>query len=184
MHRLYWWCASGRDLPGGESADDIAQQAVNDLLEGRRAWNLGKQPDIFRHLCDIADSILNGRVESWENKMIQAVSPLPTVDDDGEERPSLVESADPAALTASERLQLKEMLDASTQRIRSFLETLGDDVSCLEVAQTLAFEVDDPKRQAAVRSLNLSEKAYDNIRKRLARRWTKFVSLRTVPPEK
>lgn len=184
MHRLYWWCASGRDLPGGESADDIVQQAVSDLLEGRRVWNLAKQPDLFRHLCDIADSILSGRVESWQNKMIQAVSPLPVVDEDGEERPSPVNGADPSALPAAERLQLKEMLAASTQQVRDFLDTLGDDVSSLEVARTLAFETDDPKRQTAVKALNLSEKDYDNVRKRLARRWTKFVSSRPVPAAK
>lgn len=180
MHRLYWWCASGRDLPGGDSADDIAQQAVNDLLEGRRTWDLSKQPDVFRHLCDIADSILSGCVEGWQSKMIQAVSPLPTEDDEGNEHPSLVDGADASAKSAAERMQLKEILAASTQQVRDFLDTLGDDVSCLEVARTLAFETDDPKRQAAVKALNLSEKDYDNVRKRLARRWTKFVSSRPV----
>lgn len=180
MHKLYWWCVSGRDLPGGESADDVAHQAVNDLLEGRRAWDLQKQPDVFRHLCDIADSLLNGRVESWQNKMIQAVSPLPSVDDDGEERPSLVDGADPAALAPDELALLKEIVAASMQQVRDFLATLDDDVSCLEVARTLAFEVDDPNRRAAVKALNLPEKQYDNVKKRLARRWTKFITSRPV----
>jgi len=178
MHRRYWWAASGRDLPGGESADDIAQQAVNDLLEGRRKWDIAKQPDVFRHLCDIADSLLNGCVESWQNRMIQAVSPMPAEDEDGEERPSLVDGVDPNAGSAVDQLQLKELLAASTQQVRDFLATLNDDVSCLEVARTLAFEVDDPNRRAAVKKLNLSEKDYDNVKKRLARRWTKFISAR------
>jgi hypothetical protein len=178
MHRRYWWAASGRNLPGGESADDIAQQAVNDLLEGRRKWDLAKQPDLFRHLCDIADSLLNGCVESWQNRMIQAVSPMPTEDEDGEERPSPVDGVDPKATSAAAQLQLKEFLAVSTQQVRDFLATLGDDVSCLEVARTLAFEADDPNRRTAVKKLNLSEKDYDNVKKRLARRWTKFMSAR------
>lgn len=178
MHRRYWWAASGRNLPGGESADDIAQQAVNDLLEGRRKWDIAKQPDLFRHLCDIADSLLNGCVESWQNRMIQVASPLPSENDDGEEQTSNVDGVDPHAGSAAEHLQLKEFFAASTQQVRDFLATLHDDVSCLEVARTLAFEADDPNRRTAVKKLNLSEKDYDNVKKRLARRWTKFISAR------
>lgn len=184
MHKMYWWRASGRDLPGGESADDIAQQAVNDLLSGRRTWDTKKQPDVFLHLCNIADSLLNGCVEKWQNRMVRAVSPLSSKDEDGQNRASIVDGVDPSAESADNDLHLKEEVAASTQQVRDFLATLGDDVSCLEVARTLAFELDDPNRRSAVKKLNLSELDYDNVKKRLARRWTKFVSTRTVQARK
>lgn len=178
MHRRYWWAASGPNLRGGESADDIAQQAVTDLLEGRRKWDIAKQPDLFRHLCDIADSLLNGCIENWQNRMIRAVSPSPTEGEDGKEHRSPLDGIDPKATSAADQLQIKEFLTASTQQVRDFLATLDDDISCLEVARTLAFEIDDPNRRTAVKKLNLSEKDYDNVKKRLARRWTKFMSAR------
>lgn len=176
MHKKYWWCSSGQDLAGGDSAEDIAQQAVNDLLEGRRAWDLEKQPDAFTHLCDIADSILNGCVERWENRMIRAVSPLGTTDDDGKPRASVLDAGADEALSPAAALQLQEFAGASIARVDQFLRSLEDDLPCLEVARTLAYSDDDPNRRSAVKALNLSPQAYDNVRKRLARRWTKFMS--------
>jgi hypothetical protein len=184
MHILYWWLASGRNLPGGKNADDIAQQAVNDLLDGHRAWNLAVQPSLFKHLCDIADSILNGHVESWETRMIRAMSPLAAEDAEGEEQPSFLETVDPLAMPADEDVRIREAAAASIQKVQAFLASLHDDLSCLELARTLAFGVDDPKRAAAVRALNLSSKDYDNVRKRLARRWLKFDAAYAAQPAK
>ena len=174
MHNLYWWAASGQHLPGGKSADDIAQQAVSDLLDGHRAWNHAALPNLFKHLCDIADSILNGHVEAWESRMIRAVSPLPAEDEEGEETPSVLDAADPRIVPADEGARIREAALASVQKVNDFLASLHGDLPCLEVARTLAFAVDDPKRAAAVRTLNFSEKDYDNVRKRLARSWLKF----------
>lgn len=184
MHNLYWWAASGQHLPGGKSADDIAQQAVSDLLDGHRAWNHVVVPNLFKHLCDIADSILNGHVEAWESRMILAVSPLAAEDDEGEEKPSVLDVADPRVVPGDEGARIREAALASVQKVNDFLASLQDDVACLEVARTLAFAVDDPKRAAAVRALNLSEKDYDNVRKRLARRWLKFDAAYVPQPVK
>lgn len=184
MHNLYWWAASGQHLPGGKSADDIAQQAVSDLLDGRRAWNHVALPNLFKHLCDIADSILNGHVEAWESRMIRAASPLAAEDEDGEEKPSRLDVADPSIVPADETVRIREAALASVQKVKDFLTSLQDDLPCLEVARTLAFEVDDPKRATAVRALNLSEKDYDNVKKRLARRWLKFDATYAAQPVK
>ena len=92
--------------------------------------------------------------------------------------------ADQSIVPPDENARVREAALASTQKVKDFLASLQDDRSCLEVARTLAFGVDDPKRGSAVRALNLAEKNYDNVKKRLARRWLKFDASYAAQPVK
>lgn len=59
-----------RLLPGGQSAEDIVQEAVAKVISGERKWDPVKHPDLEAHLKSIIDSMLSRKglfgLKEWE----------------------------------------------------------------------------------------------------------------------
>ena len=70
VQRLGWVTGSGENpnLPKGMSAEDLAYQAIERVLTGTRSWNPDKEPDLFKLLCDVVDSLVSHLVNSEEHK--------------------------------------------------------------------------------------------------------------------
>lgn len=70
VRRLGWATGSGENpnLPNGMSAEDLACQAITRVFEGTRSWNPDKEPDLFKFLCDVVDSLVSHLVNSEEHK--------------------------------------------------------------------------------------------------------------------
>lgn len=70
VQRLGWVTGSGGNpnLPKGLSAEDLACEAITRVFEGTRSWNPDKEPDLFKFLCDVVDSLVSHLVNSEEHK--------------------------------------------------------------------------------------------------------------------
>ncbi|NMA26133.1 MAG: hypothetical protein GX934_00010 [Burkholderiales bacterium] len=70
VQRLAWVTGGGDNpnLPKGLSAEDLAVEAITRVLEGKRSWNPDKEPDLFKFLCDVVDSLVSHLVNSEEHR--------------------------------------------------------------------------------------------------------------------
>ena len=80
--RLYWQGIMNGNMPGGKQAQDVAQEVIEDVLTGQRAWNPATQLDLFAHLQSIVDSKLSHLVESMENRSVRSESALRAKDEE------------------------------------------------------------------------------------------------------
>lgn len=53
---------------GGVQAEDLAQQAIIDLIQGNRVWDKERQPDLLKHLQSVVDSKVSHLVQRVENR--------------------------------------------------------------------------------------------------------------------
>lgn len=72
--RLIWCGVPGRrggTPPGGVRAEDLAAEAIVDLLEGRRVWDAARDPDLLDWLRAVIDSKVSHLVECKENRVVR-----------------------------------------------------------------------------------------------------------------
>ena len=77
LRRLIWRGVPGLrgGIPaGGIRAEDLAAEAIVDLLEGRRVWNATRDPDLLNWLRDVVDSKVSHLVECKENRGVAQVA--------------------------------------------------------------------------------------------------------------
>jgi DNA-directed RNA polymerase specialized sigma24 family protein len=74
--RLYWQGIMNGNMPAGKEAQDVVQDAIEDVLTGQRSWNPATQPDLFVYLRRVVDSKLSHLVESMENRSVRSESAL------------------------------------------------------------------------------------------------------------
>src|SRR4051812_15603420 len=59
------------NLPKGYKAEDVAYQAIADVLDGTRNWNADKEPDLLNYLkFSVCRSIISNLLSSAHNKAI------------------------------------------------------------------------------------------------------------------
>lgn len=72
LKRRVWRGISGRlggSPAGGICPEDLAAEAVVDLLEGRRVWDANQKPELIDFLRDVVDSKISHLVNSKENRI-------------------------------------------------------------------------------------------------------------------
>lgn len=98
-------------------AEDLAAEAIVDLLEGRRVWDASHDPDLLDWLRDVIDSKVSHLVECKENRVLRrfladmdetenAAVSRGTANTQRLPDQTLVEAEDVAALCESIRVEL------------------------------------------------------------------------------
>lgn len=68
VRERYWRRSDGENLAKGWSAEDITLQAIADVYDGTRTWDLNKQPDLLTFLKrSVIDSLVDGLARSHDN---------------------------------------------------------------------------------------------------------------------
>jgi hypothetical protein len=83
LKRLRWLCEHSGTPPLGTDAKDVVQTVIEKLLDGRRAWDPTRQPDLVRHIMNIVDSEVNNLATSAENRRTSR-TPLDPANESGE----------------------------------------------------------------------------------------------------
>lgn len=92
--RRYRW-RTGTAI-GGESAEDLAFEAIKRVLDGDRKWDPQGKPDIFQYLTGVVDSLLSHLSKSPARILVQSFPES----EDGEILEELLKKADPESDTA------------------------------------------------------------------------------------
>lgn len=146
---------------GRLNVDDLAMQAINDVLEGRRAWNADYPP--FNNLCWIIKSIASNQLRK-ESRLI----PYDPDMEVGSEQsvPLLPVHASPAE--AYEANETQRSLRALIRRVID-----GDSLSRRLVELFLEWQTWKPKEMAV--ALNVSETEIYEAKRRMRRRIGKLL---------
>jgi DNA-directed RNA polymerase specialized sigma24 family protein len=161
--RLYWQGIMNGHMPGGREAQDVVQDAIEDVLNGRRFWNPVSQPDLFAHLRSIVDSKLSHLVESMEHRSVRSESALGARNEDAPGLTSLAE------LPASGASPFETLVQAEAEDFFwGFYELLADEPLLQKVIEWIDAGIDRPADIAV--HLGVPPREIYNARKRLQRR--------------
>lgn len=67
LNQRNWRGVWGGPPSGGIEAEDLAMEAINAVLTGKRAWDQTKNPDLLKFLYDVIDSKVSHLVRRSEN---------------------------------------------------------------------------------------------------------------------
>lgn len=166
--RLYWQGIRDGDMPEGKEAQDIVQDAIDDLFSGKRAWDPDSYPDLFAHLQSVIDSKVSAFVRSRANRRLRSeavLSAAATLDDD---EPSLLDTMT-SPKPGPEEIALEEEEERRSEDFAvSTLCSLDDDPEAQKVLEAI-FEGLTKRADIATRA-GISVKSVSNIKKRLQRR--------------
>ncbi len=165
------WCsvfARGKP-PGGIEGQDLAAEAITDLLEGKRNWDQAEQPDLLRFLKSVVDSKVSHLVKSIENQVSRRTAPSKTDDESSAVYELSSSEPDPSDLVANndeaskfQNLVCAELKD-DEQAFQVF-ECLWADMKPREIAEYLECSIDDV-RNAQKRLRRKLEKVQDKYKK-------------------
>jgi DNA-directed RNA polymerase specialized sigma24 family protein len=165
--RLYWQGMMNGNMPSGKEAQDVVQDAIEDVLTGRRSWNPATQPDLFVHLRSIVDSKLSHLVDSKENRSVRSESALGVKNEDANKVASL------ARLPDSSPSQFETLLQAEAEDFFwGFYECLAGEPLLQNIIECIDAGIDKPGEIAA--HLGVPPKEMYNARKRLQRRVNEY----------
>lgn len=68
--------SKGGSVPGGKEAEDIASEALTDVLQGRRIWNSANCPDFLDFMKSVVSSKLGHLSSSVQNKVERRLQPI------------------------------------------------------------------------------------------------------------
>jgi hypothetical protein len=161
--RLHWRgmpFARGGAVPGGVTPQDVAAEAIEDAIAGKRVWNRQAEPDFYSFLRSVVDSKVSHLAECLENQLTRRI----LVPADGDDPPPAYEVADPAldpATVCVNKDSLEKFRGAVLAAVQG--DTLVEGVfSCLEA------EVTRPQDMAVL--LDSTVKDINNAQKRLRRK--------------
>lgn len=138
--------ADGDGVPGGFRAEDFAQEAVLDVLQGRRAYDPVTRPDFLAFLCDVVDSKISHLSMSKENRVTRRVS---SANDDDSELQVSDGRTEPATTLCNEedlaRLRGEVRAELDLDPIASRIVTCCEDgmKRPAEIADVLGIDVKD-----------------------------------------
>jgi DNA-directed RNA polymerase specialized sigma24 family protein len=155
-------------LPKGGTVEDIVWEALADAVAGKRRWNRAKNATEFNFLCSVIRSKVSHRTTSAENRKSVAAEPPDALGD--EDRHPLEHPDVHPESSASERLAATEFLE----KFPAWLKSKGKDDEDLEYL-IMAMEEDGTATRAEIaKTLSISPRDVDNMRKRLERRVAEF----------
>jgi RNA polymerase sigma factor (sigma-70 family) len=173
--RLYWQGKLGGDLPGGQQAEDLVEEAIEKVRSGERKWNPYDQPDLYEYLRSVIDSLISHLVNSRENRVVIRLVPN---DDDKDP----INRFPDRAATPLDRL-LQEEREASSERwFWGFHSSLADDPPLQRYIECIYEYPTNIKPSAIAEQLGITLAEIYNLKKRLKRRLTKYLAQpRAVP---
>lgn len=161
--RLHWRgmpFAKGGSVPGGVTPQDVAAEAIEDAIAGKRIWNQEAEPDFYCFLRSVVDSKVSHLAECLENQLSRRI----LVPADGDDPPPAYEMADhepdPATVCVNKE---------SLERFRSaVLAAIQGDALVEGVFSCLENGITKPQEMAVL--LDAMVKDINNAQKRLRRK--------------
>jgi DNA-directed RNA polymerase specialized sigma24 family protein len=155
----------GAATPGGIEPQDVAAQAIVDVIDGTRRYDPLTHPNLLRFLKGVVDSQVSNLVRSAENRKARRF-PSPA-EADGEPCEYEVRDPwpDPADMVADE-----ESMELFQKAIRAALK---DDTLALEVLRCLDADITKPSEMAEVLGRDVHE--INNAQKRLRNKVSKAI---------
>jgi DNA-directed RNA polymerase specialized sigma24 family protein len=118
----YWRGVWNGHLPGGREPEDLASEAIANVLSGKRQWDPDKNPDVLPYLCSVVDSKVHHLVHSQENRRDRLFSP--SADPDADPISNL---EDMTVNPPDEDRQAKEMEELNNKLLEALMDFVGDD---------------------------------------------------------
>ena len=167
--RRAWRGVWNGHLPSGKEAQDLADDALADIIIGIREWDLAKHPDLFKFLCDVIHSELYHLATSAENRKGRL-----SVEQPEETKPEFVDHplSRPDSPNACEALVSKEEEASNEALFFALHEFFAGDTLVQRVLDCI-FEGTD-KRADIARQLKVTEQEITNARKRMERKFPEF----------
>jgi hypothetical protein len=119
----YWRGIWDGHLPGGKEVTDIVQEAIDDVLLGKRAWDPSKHPDLLHFLRSVVNSKISHLLEGAENRKSQLAPAGDT--EEGVDHFEML--PDTTATNAVLELQEKEDEENNSELILRFYDFVADD---------------------------------------------------------
>jgi hypothetical protein len=157
-YRRYW--TLGR-RGAGLSPEDLLQNALVAVLEGRRKWKKSRV-DFVKLLIGVIQSLSSHIVEG---KAIDAFDDVVAYEAPDEDTDALDRRPSPAAATPEEQLQNEELEREAFALDAQIRENFRDDDHALIVYEGFC----DHMKPAEIRECGLTEKEFDAAQKRLKR---------------
>lgn len=160
----YWQGRYGGDLPGGHHAEDLAEQAITKLFVGEREWDPRKQPDLYKHLQGVVDSLISHLLESRENERDKKVIRLVTRHE-AEENEAVFEIYEEPALRPDGQFLVRE-----------FRASLAD-APQLQILLDCVYNHPTIRSATIAKQMGITNEAVHNLKRQLQRRLTKYLAL-------
>lgn len=96
VQRLRWRTGSRGDLPQGNTAEDLAYDAIGRVLGGERRWDPDQNPELLPYLKAVVDSLVSHLGESDEHRRVRRFPQT----EEGADFEEVLHLADPEAPTA------------------------------------------------------------------------------------
>ncbi len=162
--RLHWrgmpFVKGGCVLPGGATPQDLAADAIDDAILGKRMWNQEAEPDFLKFLRSVVDSKVSHLARRMENKLGRRMLVAADADDPSPAYEVADPDPDPETVCADKESQAK-FRSAVLTAIQG--DALVEGVfSCLEA------DITKPHEMAEL--LDTRVKEINNAQKRLRRK--------------
>lgn len=171
LSRLKWRGMSLKSkgaAPGGVGPEDLAAQAIVDVIDGTRAWDPEKDPDLLKYLKGVIDSLVSNLVNRKENKTTRRLDGRDGSLDESEEC-HLPDSAPCPYDVVADR----ESMDFFRAAV---VAAIKDDPLAVSLFECLEAEMTKPSEIAELLGTDVSE--IYNAQKRLKNKVTKVMNQR------
>lgn len=173
--RRYWQGILGGELPEGNEAGDLVAQAVERVLDGRRKWDPGKDPDLLEYLKSVIDSLASNLVKGWANRHMRTDAAL-TPPRERERGRGVFDDFHGERNDPEEELLQKERIQQADDFLWPLLEDLDDDLLLQQMVECIVDGVTKPAEIAE--KVGVKKKEVNNAKKRLKKRIEKFKAAR------
>jgi hypothetical protein len=164
----YWRGVWDGHLPGGKEVSDVVQEAVEDILLGKRAWDPDKNPDLLDFMRSVVNSKISHLQEGADNRRGE-LAPVPGAEARVDHFDTFPHQNAP---TADIQLQEKEDEARNSDLILRFYDFVADDKLLQGIVGCMIEGVS--KRSEIAAALKTKEQEITNADKRLERRCKEF----------
>ena len=170
-------------LPGGYSADDIAQEIVLRVLEGSRRWNPEQHGDLHMYMIGQVRSIVDHCIHSWAGKYEYEVP-----EGDGYSMDEYLDSVlmtygqeDQISYLSPEQIILnKEMVVERSELIDLLLEAASGESDLEALLEAYLDDDDRHRRRHIAIKLGITPDDVTNLWKKIKRRWNNLFREKTL----
>jgi hypothetical protein len=164
----YWRGIWDGHLPGGKEVADIVQEAIEDVLLGKRGWDPEKHPDLLDFMRSVVNSKISHLLKGAENRKGE-LAPAENSEDSVDHFDTLPHGN---ATTAVIQLQEKEDEARNSELILTFYDFVADDKLLQGIVGCMIEGIS--KRSEIAAALQTNEQEITNANKRMERRCKEF----------